>query len=262
MWRTLFMRQHRLRMRWISGVPHNTSRMEAHGAHVITTLQFDNDYIVTGSDDNTVKVRGAYGPSRRRERSAHGQVGALVPLVAAQVWNTQTKRLLRTITGHAGGVWAMQYQGNRLVTGATDRRLHVYDLRTGERIHTLIGHDSTIRCLQVAAPGPEPQFVYHPNKGGKLTSAPCRFLWHRSADARQRAGLGLARHHAARVGSGHGRVPPRDARPLGLGALPRPPRLVRHLGLVRPHRPRVELPDGHGTAAAGSAVAGEASRAC
>ena len=84
----------------------------------------------------------------------------LAAVVAAQVWNTQTKRLLRTITGHAGGVWAMQYQGNRLVTGATDRRLHVYDLRTGERIHTLIGHDSTIRCLQVTESASKPQFFY------------------------------------------------------------------------------------------------------
>lgn len=54
----------------------------------------------------------------------------------------------------------MQYQGNRLVTGATDRRLHVYDLRTGERIHTLIGHDSTIRCLQVMESASKPQFFY------------------------------------------------------------------------------------------------------
>jgi len=70
------MRQHRLRMRWISGVPHNTSRMEAHGAHVITTLQFDNDYIVTGSDDNTVKVCGTRCAGRldRKLPSRHGLV--------------------------------------------------------------------------------------------------------------------------------------------------------------------------------------------
>ena len=75
-----------------------------------------------------------------------------MPRTGDQIWSAVSKRLLRTITGHTGGVWAMQYAGNRLVTGSTDRRLHVYDIRTGECIHQLAGHESTIRCLQVRLP--------------------------------------------------------------------------------------------------------------
>ena len=70
-----------------------------------------------------------------------------MPRTGDQIWSAVSKRLL-----HTGGVWAMQYAGNRLVTGSTDRRLHVYDIRTGECIHQLAGHESTIRCLQVRLP--------------------------------------------------------------------------------------------------------------
>ena len=116
------MRQWILRTRWMAGASKHTTRMDAHERHVVTALQFDDEYIVTGSDDHKVKV-----------------------------WSTSSKRQIRTIEGHQGGVWAMQFSGNRLVTGATDRRLHVYNLRTGECIHQLRGHESTIRCLQVTA---------------------------------------------------------------------------------------------------------------
>jgi WD40 repeat protein len=77
-----------------------------------------------------------------------------------QVWSTASKRQIRTIGGHTGGVWAMQFAGNRLVTGATDRKLHVYDLRTGDCVHQLRGHESTIRCLQVRPPLPYAHVTY------------------------------------------------------------------------------------------------------
>lgn len=58
---------------------------------------------------------------------------------------------MRTLTGHTGGVWSSQMSGNRIVSGSTDRTLRVWNAETGECIHTLYGHTSTVRCLHLHA---------------------------------------------------------------------------------------------------------------
>jgi hypothetical protein len=55
-WRLLFVRQHILWSRWMTGKSKHVTRMDAHGRHVVTALQFDSEYIVTCSDDCNVKV--------------------------------------------------------------------------------------------------------------------------------------------------------------------------------------------------------------
>ncbi|RWS28528.1 F-box/WD repeat-containing protein 7-like isoform X1 [Leptotrombidium deliense] len=95
--------------------------LKGHDDHVITCLQFNptSNLIVSGSDDNTLKV-----------------------------WSSITGRCLRTLTGHTGGVWSSQLSPNNIViSGSTDRTLKVWDALTGECLHTLYGHTSTVRCM-------------------------------------------------------------------------------------------------------------------
>ncbi|RWS07746.1 F-box/WD repeat-containing protein 7-like isoform X1 [Dinothrombium tinctorium] len=95
--------------------------LKGHDDHVITCLQFNpnSNLIVSGSDDNTLKV-----------------------------WSSKTGRCLRTLTGHTGGVWSSQLSPNNIViSGSTDRTLKVWNALTGECIHTLYGHTSTVRCM-------------------------------------------------------------------------------------------------------------------
>jgi len=46
-----------------------------------------------------------------------------------------------------GGVWSSQLSGNIVVSGSTDRTLRVWNADSGECIHVLQGHTSTVRCL-------------------------------------------------------------------------------------------------------------------
>ena len=62
---------------------------------VITSMQFNEDIIVAGLD-----VKG---------------VGTI------HVFGTQNGKWLRTLTGHEGGVWCLQFKGNMLVSGGCDR---------------------------------------------------------------------------------------------------------------------------------------------
>ena len=96
---------------------------KAHGRHVVTCLQFDNDKILTGSDDTNINV-----------------------------YDTRTGALRARLEGHEGGVWALQYEGNVLVSGSTDRSVRVWDIEKGICMQVFQGHTSTVRCLQILMP--------------------------------------------------------------------------------------------------------------
>jgi F-box/WD-40 domain protein 7 len=51
--------------------------------------------------------------------------------------------------GHTGGVWSSQMQGNIIVSGSTDRTLKVWNAESGQCLHTLYGHTSTVRCMHL-----------------------------------------------------------------------------------------------------------------
>ncbi|KAI1292337.1 F-box/WD repeat-containing protein 7 [Halotydeus destructor] len=96
-------------------------QLKGHDDHVITCLQFNpnSNLIVSGSDDNTLKV-----------------------------WSSTSGKCLRTLTGHTGGVWSSQLSpSNIVISGSTDRTLKVWNAISGECLHTLYGHTSTVRCM-------------------------------------------------------------------------------------------------------------------
>ena len=51
-------------------------------------------------------------------------------------------RLLHTLTGHTGGVWAVAWSpdGTRLVSGGDDGTVRVWEAESGRPLHTLTGH--------------------------------------------------------------------------------------------------------------------------
>ena len=61
-------------------------------------------------------------------------------------------RHLRCLQGHVMGVWAMVPSGDTLVSGGCDRDVRVWDLQSGQPVHMLRGHTSTVRCLKMCGP--------------------------------------------------------------------------------------------------------------
>ncbi|KAJ8915801.1 hypothetical protein NQ315_004613 [Exocentrus adspersus] len=119
-WKAAYMRQHAIEMNWRSKPIREFKMLKGHDDHVITCLQFCGNRIVSGSDDNTLKV-----------------------------WSATTGKCLRTLVGHTGGVWSSQMSGNTIISGSTDRTLKVWDADTGICKHTLYGHTSTVRCMHL-----------------------------------------------------------------------------------------------------------------
>ncbi|CAG0890764.1 unnamed protein product [Cyprideis torosa] len=119
-WKAAFLRLTRIETNWRSHPIKRLRVLKGHDDHVITCLQFSGHRIVSGSDDNTLKV-----------------------------WSAITGKCLRTLTGHTGGVWSSQMSGSIVVSGSTDRTLKVWDADNGECVHTLYGHTSTVRCMHL-----------------------------------------------------------------------------------------------------------------
>ncbi|XP_066586935.1 F-box/WD repeat-containing protein 7 isoform X2 [Prorops nasuta] len=119
-WKQAYMRQHNIKMNWRTKPIRTPKVLKGHDDHVITCLQFSGNRIVSGSDDNTLKV-----------------------------WSAVTGKCLRTLVGHTGGVWSSQMSGTTVISGSTDRTLKVWNADTGQCIHTLYGHTSTVRCMHL-----------------------------------------------------------------------------------------------------------------
>jgi F-box and WD-40 domain protein CDC4 len=124
LYKSLYRRHYMLSNSWMNDrvAPHHFA-FPAHPAHVITCLQFDDDKILTGSDDTLIHV-----------------------------YDTKTGQLRKKLEGHEGGVWALQYEGNVLVSGSTDRSVRVWDIEKGLCTQVFHGHTSTVRCLQILMP--------------------------------------------------------------------------------------------------------------
>jgi F-box and WD-40 domain protein CDC4 len=124
LFKSLYRRHYMIRQSWTSGkVKPGHVAFAAHPRHVITCLQFDEDKIITGSDDTLIHV-----------------------------YETKTGKLRKRLEGHEGGVWALQYEGNMLVSGSTDRSVRVWDIEKGLCTQVFYGHTSTVRCLQILMP--------------------------------------------------------------------------------------------------------------
>ena len=130
MFKRLYLRRSRAQANWRTREPVRTHFVRPNN-NVVTCLQFDKDKVVTASDENSINV-----------------------------FDTHTGNVKARLDAHDGGVWALQYVGNILVSGSTDRTVRVWNLDTGKCTHTFVGHTSTVRCLQIIEPvniNPDPK---------------------------------------------------------------------------------------------------------
>ncbi|XP_059489521.1 F-box/WD repeat-containing protein 7 [Neocloeon triangulifer] len=119
-WKSAYLRQHCIEMNWRSKPIRQPKVLKGHDDHVITCLQFSDNKILSGSDDNTLRV-----------------------------WSATTGKCLRVLVGHIGGVWSSQMSGSTIISGSTDRTLKVWNAESGQCLHTLYGHTSTVRCMHL-----------------------------------------------------------------------------------------------------------------
>eukprot|EP00118_Oscarella_pearsei_P004897 m.21743 g.21743 ORF g.21743 m.21743 type:complete len:730 (+) comp28214_c0_seq1:139-2328(+) len=127
-WKLMFSERYRIRRNWLKG-RYSVRTFEGH-SQGISCVQFDEQKIVSGSSDKTIKV-----------------------------WDIHTNKpwSALTLAGHSATVRCLQLHGDsRLVSGSADQTIKVWDLtNTGGDWScaacraTMVGHLHTVRCLQV-----------------------------------------------------------------------------------------------------------------
>lgn len=176
-------------------------RMASAHSESVLNLRFDERYLVTCSKDKTIKVwnrhsllptdaeyphrtsnRNAFYPAhiidvRELELNAnlsrepldpfsllmtfdgHGAaVNALqirdYEIVSASgdrkvmLWNIKTGELIRVFSGHTKGIACIQYDGRRIVSGSSDNTVRIFDAATAAEVETLDGHRNLVRTVQ------------------------------------------------------------------------------------------------------------------
>ena len=100
---------------------------------------------------HTQNVMGvAFSPDGRTLASVSGS-SLTVPQTASKpgelcLWTTETGKLARKLTGHAGPLTGVSYHpdGNLIATSSWDRTIRLWDARTGDLRHSLAGHQDWV----------------------------------------------------------------------------------------------------------------------
>ncbi|OXU26699.1 hypothetical protein TSAR_005649 [Trichomalopsis sarcophagae] len=82
-------------------------------------LQYDDQKIVSGLRDNTIKI-----------------------------WDRNTLQCVKVLTGHTGSVLCLQYDDKAIISGSSDSTVRVWDANTGEMVNTLIHHCEAVLHLR------------------------------------------------------------------------------------------------------------------
>ncbi|KAL9087553.1 MAG: hypothetical protein Q9159_003569 [Coniocarpon cinnabarinum] len=61
-----------------------------------------------------------------------------------KVWNIDSGQELHTLRGHTDGIRCLGFQGNKLASGSLDRTIKMWDLETGGELYTLPGHTAGV----------------------------------------------------------------------------------------------------------------------
>nr|CAB3226472.1 betaTrCP beta-transducin repeat-containing homolog protein [Phallusia mammillata] len=85
-------------------------------------LQYDDQKIVSGLRDNTIKL-----------------------------WDRKTLDNTKVLTGHTGSVLCLQYDERVIITGSSDSTVRVWDVNTGEMVNTLVHHCEAVLHLRFDA---------------------------------------------------------------------------------------------------------------
>ncbi|KAI8093323.1 WD40-repeat-containing domain protein [Halteromyces radiatus] len=115
-WLHVYKQRYQLDQRWTNGKV-NTHYLVGHRDSVYC-LQFDNNKIITGSRDRTLKI-----------------------------WDMTTYRCTHTLHGHRASVLCLQFNDKIMVSGSSDKSLIIWDMKTLQPIKVLQGHTAGVLDL-------------------------------------------------------------------------------------------------------------------
>ena len=118
-WKDIYKDRFKVGTNWKYG-RYSTKILKGH-TNGVMCLQFDDQILMTGSYDATVRV-----------------------------WDLETGKQIRVITGHSQGIRCLHFDEARLITGSLDKTIKVWNWRTGECVKTLRAHSEGVISIHMA----------------------------------------------------------------------------------------------------------------
>ncbi|MBW4561527.1 MAG: hypothetical protein KME32_10310 [Mojavia pulchra JT2-VF2] len=136
------------------------------GSIYTVALTPDGKYIISGSDDKTIKVWNWQTGEEVRTLAGHDDYVRAIVLTSdgkyiisgshdttIKVWNWQIGEEVRTLTGHTGWVNAVALtpDSKYVISASADKTLKLWDWHTGEVLRTLTGHTKSVNAVALAS---------------------------------------------------------------------------------------------------------------
>lgn len=137
------------------------------GVHTVA-FSPDGRSLVSGSDDNTIKLWDVSNGREIRTLKGHGEVVRSVAFspdshsVATgnsdgtlKLWDVVSGRELRTLSGHSEAVRSVAFSpdGRSLISGSDDKTVKLWDVSNGREIRTLKGHGEAVSAVVFSPDG-------------------------------------------------------------------------------------------------------------
>lgn len=126
----------------------------------VTCMQMQDNVLVTGSKDNTVKIWRGLSGAQECELTLAGHRGAITCLqfaghhlmtrswdLTGRVWDMNTGQIVHTVTGNSVCL-SLQVENSKLVCGYADNYIRLWDLRTGKCHRHLYGHSNIVTAVR------------------------------------------------------------------------------------------------------------------
>ena len=146
----------------------STPSVGHHGVIKAIAITSDDQLIVSGSTDKTIKVWEM--GSGQLLHSLEGHINSINALAITpdskrlvsgssdntiKVWNLENGQLQRSLEGHTRGVIsiALTPDGHRILSGSGDQTIKVWELMSGRLLLSIKGHSKTVSAVAVTKDG-------------------------------------------------------------------------------------------------------------
>eukprot|EP01137_Pigoraptor_chileana_P017831 Opistho-2@76411 len=158
-WKGLYMRRLAIERNWLRG-EYTVNTLVGH-TDSISCLQFEDDLLVTGSDDRTVRVWDAVMGRCALTLLGHSHVVTCVQFDRSRsfissgswdgtvrLWRIPTGECFATLRDNNAPVLSLRIAGNYIITGSFDGFVRFFDVRTGQCSRATAAHSRPVICIE------------------------------------------------------------------------------------------------------------------
>ncbi|KAI9323876.1 WD40-repeat-containing domain protein [Dichotomocladium elegans] len=157
-WHYLYKQKYQLMNRWKTGRV-STHMLIGH-QKAVYCLQFDQNMLVTGSQDRKIKIWDLKTYQCIGTLKGHqGSVFCLKYkdniLVSGSsdstvvVWDINHLRPIKQLKGHTNGVTAVCFDDQHIISASKDKTIRIWDFATGQLVRIITGHDGPVNSIEL-----------------------------------------------------------------------------------------------------------------